>query len=366
MPPQRPFGRGRPLLLLLTAALIGACEGRPEETEPPPQRRIPVTTATAEPQQVEVVEESIGYIETETAPLVAAEVAGRLTGVEVDVGDTVTAGQVLARVDAQDYRNEARATRAEVGRLEALVANQQRIVERFRSLGRDRFVSETALDEAEAQLKALTEQLDNARARADITQRSLTKTTVTAPVPGIIQQRLVSEGTYVAQGQALFQIATRDALRIHLPFPETVLGQLARGQKVYLTTPTAPGDELVGKLNELRPMVGTGNRAGEAIVQVRNPGNWAPGASVAGRVVIATRRSVTVPDVAVVLRPAGRVVYVLNGDGTVRQSTVEVGVRLAGRLEIRSGLEAGETVAVDGAHYLTDGAAVELREEDGA
>lgn len=342
--------------------LLGGCS-EPAPQEAPPARTVAVTIATVEPRRVEVLEQSVGYIETETAPMVAAEVGGRLVSVDADVGDVVTGGQVLARIDPQDYQNESRAARAEAARLAALVENQRRVVERYRSLGRDRFVSETALDEAESQLKALTEQLGNARARSDIAARSLSKAVVTAPVPGTVQQRLVSEGTYVAQGQALFQIATREALRVHLPFPETVLGRLAAGQKVYLDTPTAPGQQVTGTLGELRPMVGAGNRAGEAIVQVRNPGAWTPGASVNGRVVIEERQSVVVPDMAVVLRPAGRVAYVVNPDDTVTERVVTLGERLGEMVEIRTGLTAGERVVADGAHYLSDGARIKAQEE---
>ena len=76
--------------------------------------------------------------------------------------------------------------------------------------------------------------------------RGVSKTAVLAPVDGVIQQRLVSTGTYVANGQALFQVATRATLRVHLPLPETVLGRLRAGQTVYLTTPTAPGQTVTG------------------------------------------------------------------------------------------------------------------------
>jgi RND family efflux transporter MFP subunit len=185
---------------------------------------------------------------------------------------------------------------------------------------------------------------------------------VLAPVDGVIQQRLVSKGTYVANGEALFQIATRAVLRVHLPVPETVLGRLRTGQTVYLTTPTAPGQTVTGTISELRPVVSTGSRAGEAIVELPNPGDWSPGASVVGRVVLERRDSVVVPAVSVVLRPAGQVAYVVEGD-TVRQRKVQVGERLGSELEIVSGLAAGDRIAVDGAAYLSDGAAVKLREQ---
>ncbi|MGK2941257.1 MAG: efflux RND transporter periplasmic adaptor subunit [Immundisolibacter sp.] len=355
------FLRQRRYPLLLAVAALCACGGG----EPPAQnveRRVSITVATAAERPVQVIEESIGYIDTLTSPMVAAEVAGRLVEVAVEVGQAVEAGDVLARVEAVDYQNELRSTGAETARLEALLENQRRVVARYRSLGKDRFVSETALDEAESQLKALTEQLSTARARRDIAARGVHKTVLLAPVDGVIQQRLVSKGTYVNNGQALFQIATRAMLRVHLPLPETVLGRLRPGLTVHLTTPTAPGQRVTSTVTELRPMVSSATRAGEAIVELPNPGDWAPGASVTGRLVMEERNSVVVPAISIILRPAGTVAYVVDGD-KVRQAKVEVGERLGDELEIRSGLSAGQRVAADGAAYLADGAAITVREQ---
>ena len=360
---QSTLVRGCRLGLVLAVSAVCGC-GEREPPAAPDARRVSVTAVVAAVRPVEVIEESVGFIDTQTSPLVAAEVPGRLVEVKVDVGEAVTAGQVLARIEAVDYQNELRSASAEASRLVALVDNQRRVVDRYRSLGQDRFVSETALDEAQSQLTALTEQLTNARARRDMAARGVSKTAVLAPVDGVIQQRLVSKGTYVASGEALFQVATRATLRVHLPLPETVLGRLRAGQTVYLTTPTAPGQTVTGTVTELRPVVSTGSRAGEAIVELPNPGDWSPGASVVGRVVLERRDSVVVPAVSVVLRPAGRVVYTLDGDGqTVRQAAVQTGERLGSEVEILSGLVAGDRIAVDGAAYLSDGAAVKLREQ---
>ena len=350
------------VLSLVVAGLCGCGGGGTEPVAGPEVRRVSITAAVAAQRAVEVTEESVGYIDTQTSPLVAAEVAGRLVEVKVDVGQAVARGQVMARIEAIDYENALRSASAEVARLVALTDNQRRVVDRYRSLGQDRFVSETALDEAESQLTALTEQLADASAQRDMAARGVSKTAVLAPVDGVIQQRLVSKGTYVANGQALFQVATRAMLRVHLPLPETVLGRLRAGQTVYLTTPTATGQTVTGTVTELRPVVSAGSRAGEAIVELPNPGAWAPGASVVGRIVLERRDSVVVPAVSVVLRPAGQVAYLVDGD-TVRQVKVQVGERLGSELEVMSGLAAGDRIAVDGAAYLSDGAAVKLREQ---
>ena len=108
-------------------------------------------------------------------------------------------------------------------------------------------------------------------------------------------------------------------------------------------------------------MVGATSNAIEAIVPFQYPGTWMPGASVRGRVVVARReRSVVVPEISVVQRPAGEVVYTIEND-TAREHVVRTGVRRDGWIEILEGLEAGAKLATDGAGFLTDGAVVRSR-----
>lgn len=345
------------------ALMVGTgCQNEAAKAPEQAPRTTSISVAVADATEVEVTEESVGYVESHTVPTVSAEVGGRVLDVTVDAGDTVSAGQVLARIDAEDYDAELRSQRGEVNRLTALIENQQRLVKRFRSLEEDAFVSQTALDDAESNLRALREQLHTARARLEIAGRNRARTEVLAPVDGRIQQRMVSAGSYVDKGAPLFQISALDRLTVYLPFPETVAARLHSGQEVQLTTPTSD-TPVTGQITELRPMIGTTNRAVEAVVEVQNPGAWRPGASVAGRLVLERRPGVLVPDLSLVLRPAGNVVYVIEDD-TARQRVVEVGERLGKQVEIRSGVEGGERVAADGAHFLSDGAPVRVRESE--
>ena len=107
-------------------------------------------------------------------------------------------------------------------------------------------------------------------------------------------------------------------------------------------------------------MVGTNNRAVEALVDL--PGNvaWPHGGSVTARVVFASRDGVVVPAASVVRRPAGDVVYVV-ADDKVAERKVTVGIRTSERAEVLTGVDAGETVVLSGAGFLTDGALVTVR-----
>lgn len=350
----------------LAAALLvvlAGCGGEaPEEAADSAPRTTLVTATEAQSRQVEVIERSLGQIISKVDPMISAEVAGRVEQVLVEVGDEVASGEVLARIDAEDYQLNLDQVRADIARLEALRQQQQRLVERYRKLVADKFFSESALDEAEAQLRGTQQQLLAARAQLGQAQRNVGRTEVRSPAAGRIDARLISSGDYVGIGTPLFQLSTSEMLQVVFPFPESLSGRLERGQPVRMRVPSAPQAEPVeAPITQLRPAIGVEGRAVEVIVDIENPGGWRPGASVDGEVVLEVRRSVVVPPVAIVRRPSGVVAYEIV-DGVAQERVVRLGVQRADFVEVLEGLEAGATVAVEGASYLTDGAPVRLQE----
>lgn len=349
----------RACLVFALVSLFAACGQENGQKKPRPP--TVVTTAEVQRHKLEILEESIGRVESETAPFVAAEVEGRIVKVFVDAGQRVRIGQVLAELDPKDTDIGAAGARAEVNRVEALLNNQERLFARYQKLVEENFISQAALEEEDAKLRALREELRAAQSQLQAAERSSAKTRITAPVSGRIEQRSVAVGDYVAVGTALFQISTSRAFRVHLPFPETAAPRLRPGLPVRLSTPASAKDDVQGRVSEIRPMIGSESRAIDVIVNVPNPGDWRPGASVNGAVVVAEREAITVPAVSVVLRPAGEVVYVVK-DNKAEQRVVKTGARKQGLVEIVSGVEPGERVAVDGAAFLSDQAAVSVME----
>lgn len=352
------------IMMLLSAVLAGACNNKAEEKKPSGPPAAIITVTQAQTRDVPVIEHALGEIDGTSVPKVAAEVGGRITRLYADVGDAVKAGQVLAEIEDGDYRIAQQAAQAEVARLEALLANQARLVERYRELVKKEFLSPLKMEETEAQHAALVQQLAAASAQQERAGRNLQRTRVIAPIAGRIDQRLVSQGDWIELGKPVFQIASSEALRVRLPFPENVAARIKPGQTVALATPTSPDKPVQGVIAQLRPQVGSGSRSFDAIVVVKNPGDWKPGASVDGGVTVETRAgAVTLPETSVVLRPAGTVVYVV-ANGKAMQRVVRTGAKAQGQVEILEGVAAGETVALDGAGFLTDQAAVTVKAAD--
>ena len=329
-------------------------------------RAVLISTVVAEPRSLEIYEEVVGSLENVMDPRIAAEVAGRVTRVLAFTGKKVKQGELLAEIDAGDFEIQSRGDAAEIKRLQALLANQERIVERQEKLVGQGFISQNALDEAIAQRSVLREQLSAARARAESTGRSLGKTKVVAPIEGEIETQVVAPGDYVKVGDPLFRLVGTQRMRAHLLFPESAANRIRPGLTVRLESPAAPGRPIQSAIDEIKPTVSAGNRALDAIVRFETTdGAFRGGGSVNARVVLELKKNaLMVPEQSVVLRPAGKVVYVVR-DGRVAQRLVETGLKQDGRQEILSGLSAGEVVASDGAGFLSDGAAVTLAARKG-
>lgn len=335
---------------LCTALVLSGCAKKPEEQKKGPSAAV-ITVTQAQTRTVQILEQSVGEVDSSTAPKVGAEVAGRIIKVNVDIGDPVKKGQVLAEIDPADYSADAK-------RLEAQAVSQKKLTERYRELAKQGFVSSSALENHDAQNIAAREQ--HARAA-----KNLSRTRIVSPVNGRVDSRFVSVGDWIDLGKPVFQLSTSEHLRIRLPFPESAAQRIKIGQTVMLSTPTAPDAAVTGKIEQVQQMVGSSNRAFDAVVEVENPGGWKPGASVNGAVIVEEHaEAVTVPEVSVVLRPVGKVVYVID-NGKAVQHVVTVGVSQNGQVEILQGLKAGTTVAVDGAGFLTDKAEVSVKEANG-
>ena len=131
--------------LLSISLLFAGCGKKTDEANKSTPATV-ITVTQVKQQNLQVVQEAVGQVDSQTAPFVAAEVAGRIVKVAVDTGQRVTAGQMLAVLDPQDQNIARQAAAAEVNRVQALLANQQRLVERYQKLVTENFISQSALE----------------------------------------------------------------------------------------------------------------------------------------------------------------------------------------------------------------------------
>lgn len=351
------------LIALLSTALLGcgAKKSDPDQAEGKKNGPKPtlVSVTHVKKQAVDITEQSVGSLEGLTNPTVSSEVAAKVIRMHVNTGQAVKQGQLIATLDATDLSLQALEAQAEVARIEALLANQNKIVERNQVLVNKKFISQNALDNDSSQQSALKEQWAGAKARLDSVKHNSSKTKVYAPAAGKIEKKLIDDGEFLRVGDPIVLIVSSQLLRAHLPFPEQIGAKLKPGLKVRLSTPTS-SQSVDAVIHELKPMITEGSRSVDVIADVTNAPGWQAGASVDGTVVLGTQAdSLMVPEQSVVLRPAGEVVYLARGNKAY-QAIVKTGVRQNGLVEILQGLNENDAVVVDGAGFLTDQALIKL------
>ena len=333
-----------------------AADKKPDSSQLKPTQ---ISVAKVVTQNLALFEESVGTLEGVIDPTVAAEISARVLKVLVHPGQTVKKNETIALLDGSDFGFQRQEAQSEVGRIEALLANQNKVVERNTILVGKNFISKNALDDVSAQQNALKQQLAGAKSRINTINHNGAKNRVVSPADGIVEKQLVATGDYVRLGDPIVQIISTKLLRAHIPFPEHIAAKLKPGLVIMLTTPTSP-KEVRSIINALKPQIVANSRSIDVIADVRDEANWQPGASVTGRIILGENvGALTVPEQSVVLRPAGEVVYqVLNNEAV--QRVVKTGAVQNGNIEILEGLTGNETIAVDGAAFLTDKAGVSV------
>lgn len=185
-------GAAKPFVFLMmigAVTALAACDRGDSETATEPaalSRGTLITVAESTTRDVPVVLESVGTVQGKAAPEIAAEVDGRVLRIAADAGDTVAVGATLLELDSTPLRLERQAAQAEIRRIQAQVANEERRVKRFESLKQTSHLSQAQLNDAQAQLAVLREQLQAARARLGITEDQLGRTEVRSPLSGKI------------------------------------------------------------------------------------------------------------------------------------------------------------------------------------
>ncbi len=346
-------------LIALCAGVLTACgDGDNMENGPP---ATPITAVLPELREVEHIERSVGRLQADVAPIIAAETSGRIIEVYVESGDQVTQGQVLARLDGEFQQAGLDAAMGDVSQLTALYEHQVKQVARIERLVNDSLVADSVYEAAVAEKDALASQLATAKARLSSAALEFDRVAISAPIAGEIDQRHLSVGDFVSPGQMAFSMVAPNVMRAVLPIPERLTSVVRKGQTVRLSASTDPLVVVEATISEISPAVGQRSRAVEVAARITNPGHWRNGQSIVGDIVIERSEAVVVPAVAVVKRPGGDVVYVVDeAQNTVSERPVSVGVRHLDGWAIEQGLSGSEMVAHDGAGFLTDGARISM------
>jgi membrane fusion protein, multidrug efflux system len=293
-----------------------------------------------------------GVVEAVRQSVVAAQVSGAVTAIEVKVGDSVKAGQLLVRIDARVADQSAAASEAQLLSAQALLDVARKDYDRQRQLYQQKFISQAAVDQAESQFKASQAQAAALRAEANATRSQSGLAIVRAPYSGIVAEVPIQLGDMALPGRALLTLYEPGALRATANVPQSAVPAQLQGAKVEL--PGLPEDRrwIVPTQVQLLPTVDAGTHTVELRLTLP-PGAAGLSPGMFARVWLPDTRTETtagrlyVPASAVARRGEMTGVYVVDAKGAARLRQVRLGRVEGANVEVLTGVSAGERVALD-------------------
>lgn len=276
----------------------------------------------------------------------SAQTAGRVTMVDVDVGDRVASGDVLLRITAFEQQAGSNAASAQLRAAEAAAAEAESNYRRFASLAAGQYVSRAQLDQARAIRDSAVAARDAARAELNRAGQQTAYTIVRAPFSGIVSTRHVEPGETLAPGQPLLSIYAPGALRIELQVPQSEAAAIRAAGRARIVL----GDGRSFEAARVIVFPAADAETHSIGVRVLLPDlDDAPQPGLVARVLFPIAAGVQAPRVPVTaLAQRGEVssVYAVAGDHvSLRQ--VRLGRRIGNEVEVLAGLKAGERIAVD-------------------
>jgi len=356
-----------PLLTLLTialaAAFVAAVSGpaqaqQAQAASAAPKPALTVKRVVAQQSTWPQTLSGTGSIAAWQEVVIGAEIGGqRLAQLNVDVGDRVKKGQLLAKLSPGTLEADLAAAKAALLEAEASARDAHLTAERVKTLQGSEALSAQAIDQALAADAAAQARVAAARARVQADQLRLSYTQVTAPDDGVISARIATPGALVQPGQELFRLQRGGRLEWRAEVPGPELAQLRTGQLARVQPSGAPPVE--GRIRRIAPQINAQTRNGLVYVDLKGGEALRAGLFARGDFVLGESAALTLPQSAVLLRDGFS--YVFRIDGTkVRQTKVQVGRREANRVEVRAGLMAGAAVVESGVGFLADGDTVRV------
>lgn len=320
---------------------------------PPPVR---VEVAPAVTAQFAPLHWSPGSVASREDARIAAETSGRVDHV-AEVGTRLAAGDVLARVDEQPLRLRERQAEADLARLRAQLDFSRKQEARYAALVRDGGISGSQLDQVAAERRMREQDVAAAQVSLEQARLALQQATVRAPFDGVVVERSVQLGEFLAVGAPVARLVNPDALEVRTRAPVALAGALRAGEPVSvrdgdtieplpLATVVPVGDDASRQL-ELRVAL-----APEHVLRH----GWVVGAAVQVGVPSAAPRSVVaVPRDALLLRADGRFVVRVEADGASTRLPVETGAEQGAFVEVLGDVRDGDVLVVRGGERLAPG-----------
>ncbi len=341
------------ILYLVAAVLILQACNKPEKQPIPPRPALVIVVGeTAKEKSMALV----GEVKSRYESNQSFRIDGKIIERKVEVGDIVKKGQLLARLDATDTRLSSQAAMADVLSAQANYDLAKAEVERQRILVEKKFISQSALDLQEAQLKTSAAKLQQAKAQAAVTGNQTKYTKLVADRNGVVTKIIAEPGQVVSAGEMIAQIVDTKQIEVLAAVPESRMAGLKLNDAVHITLWADHEKVYEGKIREIAPAASTETRAFDIRVAVINADEHIKlGMTVGLKFANGAEENIIIPSAAITQINSKNLVWVIDSNGIANMREVTIGQFTEDGVRILNGLNKNEMVAIAGVHTLIKG-----------
>lgn len=335
-------------LIYAAAAILAlsACSsktGKNNDLQQTAEAKTPVVSViTASQQTVPQTGSYSASIQAYAVNNIASQTGGRIQKLNREIGDFVSAGDVLAELD-----------RIQLDQAELTYRNNERELKRLSGLLKEGGVSQSDFDSFELSYKVSKSNYENL----------LENTILRSPINGVISARNYDRGDMYSMSSPIYTVQQIVPVKLLVPVSESDYTRIKKGDSVDITVDALPGKTFKGSVLRLYPTIDAASHTFSAELVVRNENReLRPGMYARATVLFEKVDRIVVPDGAVVKQQGSgqKLVYVLDADNCAHARVVETGRHIGNEYEIISGIEEGETIVVKGNSNLKSGEKVEV------
>ncbi len=339
-------------LSLFGFLLLTGCE-KPTQPPPAPRPALVIEVGKTASNSATVL---VGEVKSRYESNQGFRIAGKIIERTVDVGAVVKKGQVLARLDAADTNLGASAAYADVRVAEANRALAKSDVERQRQLVNKKFISQSALDRYEAELKTADARVNQAKAQAAVSGNQSRYAMLVADRAGVVTQIRAEPGQVVEAGEMIAQVVDTEQIEVLVAVPESRVAKIKVGDVATLKLWADREKTYNGKIREIAPAANSATRAFDVRVAFIDADATVKLGMTAGvRLEDDAPVSMIVPSGALTQMDGKPSVWVIDKNNLASPREVTAGQYTEEGVTITSGLQAGELVAIAGVHTLIKG-----------
>ena len=356
--------RSGTFICALLALSLSACQQ--DEAPAAPDIR-PVRFVTIEESNAGDIVALTGTVQAQTEVNFAFRIDGRMIERNVDVGDTIVPGQLLARLNPQNEETSLQSARAQLAAARGQLTEARNNFERQQTLLERQLTARAAFDQAEARLQVTQSNVESAQANVILAENRLSYTRLVADAGGVVTAIGAQSGEVVPAGRMIVQVARQEGRDAVFDVPAQVKDAAPRNPEITVALTTDPGVAAEGRVREVSPQADPVTGTFQVRVGLIDPpAGLRLGSTVVGRMATDSMPFIAVPASALVRQGADNAVWVIDpGTSTVALRTIAIDSHDAARVVVASGLAPGDLVVTAGVQALHPGQQVRLLGETG-